>query len=327
MDLLRPLRAFDRVQQRTRFLAVPIAVVKKFADDQAGGLAALVAYYAFFSIFPLMLVFVTILGYVFHGDPSTQESIKNSVLGHLPIIGNEIQTHELQGSALTLVIGVLFLLWAGLGVTTAAQNAFDRIWAVPFKERPNFFKSKLRGFALVSVLGLLFVLSSLSTGLVTGGLGNLAVKLGAIGSSLLLNLAILAAAFRLLTAAAVPSRSMWIGVLVGAVLWTGLEAIGGWYVSHVLKNASATYGVFALSIGLLVWLHVGAQATLYAAELNVVLIRSLWPRSLLSPPLATDEKTLTALAKVEERTERETIEVHFEPEPTAVKTGDRPPRA
>src|SRR5947209_18447113 len=123
MDLMRPLRAFDRHQQAHRGLAIPVAVIKKFSDDQAGGLAALIAYYAFFSLFPLLLVFVTILGFVLHGDPGLQNSIRKSVLGHFPIIGNDLGNEQLHGRVLSLVIGGVAALWAGLGVTQAAQNA------------------------------------------------------------------------------------------------------------------------------------------------------------------------------------------------------------
>jgi YihY family inner membrane protein len=312
MDVLRPVRAFDRAQQRHRWLAVPMAVVKKFADDGAGGLGALIAYYGFFSLFPLLLVFVTILGFVFHGDQSVQNSIRTSVLGHFPVIGNDLQTSALRGRVAGLVIGLLASVWAGLGVTGAAQNAFDRVWAVPLKERANFLNKRLRGLLLVLTLGLLFVVSSLASGLVTGGLGGPALKVAGIAVSLLINLALYGAAFRLLTAASVPTRSLWIGVVVGGVLWEILQVVGGLYVGHVVRHASSTYGLFAVVIGLLAWLHLGAQATLYAAEINVVLERRLWPRSLLGPPtVPADEAALTALAKVEERSEEERIDVEF----------------
>ncbi len=312
MDLLRPIRAFDRRQQRRHWLAVPVAVLKKFSDDQAAGLAALIAYYAFFSLFPLLLVFVTVLGFVLHGDPSAQHSISNSVLGKFPIIGQQIQGRQLHGRTVALVIGIAAAVWAGLGVTQAAQNAFDKVWAVPFKERGDFFSKRLRGFALVLALAALFIASSLASGLVTGGLGGAAVKLVGIAFSLLLNLGLFAASFRLLTAASVPTRCLWIGVVVGSVLWEILQILGGYYVGHVVRHASSTYGLFALVIGLLAWLHLGAQATLYAAEINVVVVRRLWPRSLLDPPVPGDERTLAALAKVEERHEREKIDVRFE---------------
>ncbi len=324
MDLLAPLQRFDHAQQRHATLAVPIAVLKKFSDDQAGGLAALMAYYAFFALIPLLLVFVTILGFVFHGNASIQKTIADSTVSHFPIIGKDLRTKSLTGSATSLVIGVAVLLWAGLGVTNAARNAFDKAWAVPFKNRPNFFTGRLRGLGLVATLGVLLVISSVASGIVTSGLGGTAVKVGAMISSFVLNLAVLAAAFRWLTSAAVPTRQMWIGVLVGALLWTGLESLGGVYVTHVLNKASNTYGFFALSIGLLAYLHLAARLTMYAAELNVVLVRKLWPRSLFAPTLPTDEKALAALARIEERVQQETIEVHFDEEP--VKTsGPEPP--
>ena len=165
MDLLRPVRAFDRFQQRHGWLAIPMAVVKKFGDDQAGSLAALVAYYSFFSLFPLLLVFVTILGFVLQGDPTAQKSVESSVLGQFPIIGQQIKVHALQGRTVALVIGIGTSLWAGLGVTQAAQNAFDRVWAVPFKERPDFVHSRVRGLALLVSLGALFIVATSSPGL------------------------------------------------------------------------------------------------------------------------------------------------------------------
>ena len=107
MDPLRPVHAFDRAQRKHPVLAVPVAVVKKFGDDQGGGLAALVAYYSFFSLFPLLLVFVTVLGYVLQGNPDLQKSVEKSVLEQFPVIGQQIHVHALTGSATALVIGLV----------------------------------------------------------------------------------------------------------------------------------------------------------------------------------------------------------------------------
>lgn len=312
MDLLRPVRALDRHQQKSKWLAVPFAVIKKFGDDQAGNLAALMAYYAFFSLFPLLLVFVTILGFVLQGDPSAQKSVEDSVLGQLPIIKDQLKLHSLNGSALPLVIGLLTSLWAGLGITNAAQNAFDRVWAVPFKHRADFLHARLHGIALLVMLGALFLVSSLASGLVTGGLGGPLLKVAGIAISLLLNFALFAASFRLLTSHTVGTSCLWAGVAVAAVLWEVLQIVQGIYIGHILKNSGSTYGTFGFVIALLIWLHLGAQITLYSAEINVVLTRKLWPRSLFSPAVPADEKTLAALAMVEERHESEKIEVHFE---------------
>jgi membrane protein len=311
VDLLRPIRLFDRYQQRHPAWAVPMAVIRKFGNDQAGSLAALLAYYAFFSIFPLLLVFSTILGFVLQENSKFYEDISTSVLGHFP--GLQLQTHPLTGSVTALVLGLLTSLWGGLGVTVAAQNAFARIWAVPFKDRPDFFRSRLRGLLLLMVLGILFVASAVLTALVTVTLSGTLLKIGGYAITLVVNFGLYVAAFRFLTASTIPTRSLWLGAGVAAVFLEILQLVGGIYVKHVVTRASETYGTFATVIGLLVWLHIIAQLTMYAAEINTVVVRRLWPRSLLGPPeSAADRETLTALAKVEERHDNESVEVRFE---------------
>ena len=313
MDVLRPIRAFDRYQQAHKWLAIPMAVVRKFGNDQGGSLAALVAYYAFFSLFPLLLVMTTVLGFVLAHYPHAQASVENSVFAQFPIVGHQIQLHSLTGRVSSLVIGLLVALWGGLGVTNAVQNAFDRVWAVPFKDRPDFLKSRLRGLALIGVLGVLFIVATAITGLIAG-LGGPSVKVAGVAISLIVNLLLFLGAFRFLTAAAVPTRCLWSGVAIAAVFWEILQFFGGFYVKHVFRHASPVGAEFGIVIALIVFLHIGAQLTLYAAEINVVLVRRLYPRSLLGPPEEpADKATLRALAKVEERHETEQVDVRFDP--------------
>jgi membrane protein len=309
VDLLRPIRRFDRFQQKRKGWAIPMAVIRKFGNDQAGNLAALIAYYAFFSIFPLLLVFTTILGFVLEGNSSLYNDARNSVLGHFPSI--DLGNQHLTGSVPALIIGLLASIWGGLGVTNAAQNAFDRVWAVPFKDRPDFIHSRLRGLLLLMCLGVLFVGSAVATGIVTSAFSGVLVRIGGYAITLALNFGLYVAAFRFLTAAAVPTRCLWLGAGVGAVSLTLLQFVGAIYVRHV-GHQTNIYGTFATVIGLLVWLHLLAQMTLYAAEINVVVVRKLWPRSLLGPPEApADQETLAALAKVEERHDEEQVDVRF----------------
>ena len=311
MDLLGPVRRFDRFQQKHKGWAIPMAVIRKFGNDQAGSLAALLAYYAFFSILPLLLVFTTILGFVLQGNMKLYDDVRNSVLGRFPVVGDQLQAHALSGKVTALVIGLITSLLGGLGVTMAAQNAFDRIWAVPFKDRPDFLRKRLRGLLLLLCLGVLFVLSIAVTGLVTA-IGGPLVKVAGYALTLAVNFGLYMAAFRFLTAPTVPTRCLWLGAAVGAVFLTILSLVGGIYVKHVISHASNTYGTFATVIGLLVWLHLIAQMTLYAAEINTVVVRRLWPRSLLGPPESrADQETLAALAKVEERHDVEQVEVRF----------------
>lgn len=312
MDVLRPIRAFDRYQQRHRPLAIPMAVVKKFSDDQGGSLAALIGYYGFLSLFPLLLVMVTILGFVLQGNSGAAEAVERSVLSQFPVIGEQIQVNALTGHVGALVIGLIISLWGGLGVTNAVHNAFDQVWAVPRKDRPDFLKWRVQGLLLLGCLGLLFIVATAVSGLITG-LGGPAVKVGGIVISLLVNFAIFLTAFRFMTSATIGTSCLWIGVLTATVLWEILQLVGGVYVNHVYRHASSVYSQFALVLALIVWLRLGAQVTVYAAEINVVVTRRLWPRSLFGPPDApADQETLTALAKVEERHDEEQVEVSFQ---------------
>ncbi|HTX31985.1 MAG TPA: YihY/virulence factor BrkB family protein [Solirubrobacteraceae bacterium] len=312
MDILRPVRTFDRFQQRHRGLAIPMAVLKKFSDDGGGQLAAMVTYYAFLSLFPLLLVMVTVLGFVLQGDAGAAQSIENSVLAQFPVIGDYIKVHALTGHIGALVIGVLISLWGGLGITNAIQNSFAQIWAVPRKDRPDFLQWRLKGLGLILSLGGLFIVSTAVSGLVTG-LGGPWVKVGAIVISLLVNFTLFLCAFRFMTPATIGTSRLWIGVVTASVLWVILQLVGGIYINHVYRHASSVYSQFALVIALLIWLRLGAQVTLYSAEINTVLSRRLWPRTLIGDPEEpADQRTLAALAKVEERHDIEQVDVSFE---------------
>ena len=312
MDVLRPVRAFDTVQQRHRWLAIPMAVLRKFGDDQAGSLASLVAYYLFFSLFPLLLVFTTILGFVLQGNPGAQSSIEHSVLGQFPVIGT--RSRSTRSPATRSRWSSAWSWRCSPDSASPRRRRTPSIASGPCRSRtgPTSCARALRGLALLASLGSLFVVATGMSGLVTG-LGGPFVKVGAIGLSLAVNFGLYLAAFRFLTAATIPTRSLCIGVAFAAVFLEILQLAGGIYINHVWRHASAFYSQFALVIALLVWLHLVSQLTLYAAEVNVVVSRRLWPRSLLGPPdEPADRRTLTALAKVEERHDDEQIDVKFD---------------
>ncbi|HEV2975701.1 MAG TPA: YihY/virulence factor BrkB family protein [Solirubrobacteraceae bacterium] len=317
MSLTDTLHAIDRRQQQTRGVRFVAAVYKKFSDDQAGQLAALIAYYGFVSLFPLLLVLVTILGYVLQGNPDEQKKILDGALGQFPLVSDQLKLHSLTGSSIGLAIGAVGSLLAGMGITGATQNAFNRIWHVPFKDRPNFIYAHLRGLAMLAVLGTLSVVSTTAAGYVgTSSHGAPAVVAGVI-VAFVLNIALFMTAFTLLTAVDVTWRELLPGVIFAAVCWQLLQHLGGYYIDHELKHTGPLYGIFALVLGLLAWLYLGAQLTIFAAEINVVRSRRLWPRSFFSEPLLdADRRALTSSAEVEERVEQESVEVSFD-EPAA----------
>ena len=310
------LRYVDAYQRQNAWLGFPMAIAKKFGEDQAGYLAALVAYYGFFSLFPLLLVLVTALGFVLARNPRLQQEILHSVLAKFPIIGNQISVHSLRGSGIGLAIGVVLTLLAGLAVVQALQYGMDQLWRVPMNERSNFLMARLRAVLMLAILGVA-TLGSIAVSGLNGGRGAVAVALAAasVAASVLLNFAILLVAFRVLTVAKVSWASVVPGAAVAALLLSLLQKLGTYYVAHVLKNASQTYGTFALVIGLLTWLYLGAQITFYAAELNVVRSQHLWPRSLQPPLTDAEERSLARLAEEQQRRPEETIETSINRQP------------
>jgi membrane protein len=313
MSVTARLHALDRRQQRSPRVSFIAAVVKKFGDDQAGQLAALIAYYGFVSLFPLLLVLVTVLGFVLQGDPSERQRILDGTLGQFPIISDYLKLHSLDGSSVGLIVGVVGSLLAGLGITGATQTAFNRIWHVPFKHRPNWIYSRLRGLGMLALLGTMSIVSTTAAGYVGSSSHGAAAVIGGIVLAFVLNLALFMTAFKLLTALDLPWRELLPGVIVAAVLWQLLQHLGGFYVDHELKRTGPLYGIFAVVLGLLAWLYLGAQLTIFAAEINVVKARRLWPRSFFSDPLLdADRRALTSSAETEERVEEENVEVSFE---------------
>jgi inner membrane protein YhjD len=310
----RLLRRADKQQQQRPWIAFPYAVMKKFGDDQAGNLAALIAYYGFLSLFPLMLVLVTLLGLLLRNNPELQDTIRTSALANFPVLGEQISNnvHSLRGSGLALGIGLALSLWAGLGVMKVLQTAMNAVWNVPYRHRPNFWLSLLRAMIMLLVLGVITIASA-AAGSVGGGSDNWLLRIFGIAMSVVLNLVLFLLAFRILTTEDVTWGDVFPGASVAAVAWTTLQAIGGYIVSHQLQGASNTYGTFAIVIGLLAWIYLGAQMTLFAAEVNVVRKRRLWPRAIVQPPLTeADERALRSYAKQEERRPEEDVHVRID---------------
>jgi membrane protein len=280
------LHAADRLQQRSPVLAVAVATWKKFSDNQAGNLAALIAYYAFASLFPLLLVAYSVLDIISRNNAKLGQRLTQA-LREYPVIGTHLGGSASQGMSKTgfaLVIGILLTLYAGRGVAMAMQNAMNTVWGVPQFRRPGFPKNLLRSMGLIAVLGpgqiVTIALSGLAGG--TGHLGGVLAKLAAFLVSLLLNIVLFWLGFRIATSKEVTGREMRLSAVLAAIAWQILQLIGGTIVHHATNSA---YGVFGVVLGLLAWFYLQAQITLYVVELDVVRARRLWPRSLVPPPL------------------------------------------
>ncbi|GAA1243177.1 hypothetical protein GCM10009665_37470 [Kitasatospora nipponensis] len=324
----RLIRAVDRAQQRRTSLAVGVGVVKKYGDDRGGLLAALITYYGFVALIPLLLLLSTVLGFVLHGHPGAQQAVVDSALADFPIIGDQLRqnVHTIQGSGLALVVGIAGLLYGALGIAQVLQHTMSEVWNVPGLKRPGYWSRLARGLALFAVLGTGLIVATAAASLITTTLAGTSARVGALALSALLNTALCLACFRILTAQQIATRSLLPGSSIAGPLFTLLQAFGAVLVTHQLRHATEVYGFFATVIGLLSWLYLVAQVTVFAAETNVVLARRLWPRSLVQPPLTeSDQEVLESITRQEERRPEQHIDVAFEDPAQGVNgEGDNP---
>ena len=280
----------DRLQQRSPAAGFAIAVIYKYIDDQAGYLAALLAYYAFISLFPMLLLLTTVLGVVLAGRPEWRTQIYDSALAQFPLIGDQLsEPSQLSGGTAGVVIGIVVALYGGLNVGQALQNAMETVWAVPKNLRPDPLRSRLRSLALLLVLGTAVVATTLLVGLgrFLGALGTVAVVVAALA----LNTGVCVVAFRVTTTRALTVREVLPGAVAAAVIWQLLQWFGTSYVQHVVASASVTNSVFAVVLGLIAFLYLVSTVLLICAEVNVVHVDKLHPRALLTP--FTDDVHLT----------------------------------
>jgi len=289
--------------------------MKKFGDDRGARLSALVAYYGFFSLFPLLLVLVSVLGFVLAGNSQLRDQIVDSAIANFPVIGDQIRGNvgRLHGSVLGVVIGMATALWAGLGVVRSLQAGLHQIWDVPRAEHGSFFVRVGRALLYLGVLGVGITVSAGATGLVARlplGSGS---RLGGLVVSLALNFVFVTVAYHWLNSAHPSIREAAPGAAFAAAALTALQALGGFYVTNQIATASSIYGTFAIVIGLLAWLLLSAQVILIGAEIDVVTARRLWPRSLTGEHLTdADHRVYDAQAREQTFRPQQRVRTSFE---------------
>ncbi len=305
--------AVDRWQRRPRWAGVPYAVMKKFGDDSANLVVVALAWYGFTAIFPMLLVMTTVLGFI--GAQSIGTGILNT-LHQFPVIGtsfNPANHSALHGSTLGLVIGLLGLVYGAQGVTQTAQQAMATVWHIPPTQRTGFLPRLGRSLAGLVTIGGAFLVNASLTSYVTGATISYAIRIPVLIGLLIINAVLYFLTFTLLTAKVIGPRGLLPGAVLGAVAFTALITLGTGLMTHQLKNASSTYGAFGLVIGMVTLLLLLAKLSMYAAELNPVLSRRLYPRALPlgGEPTDADQQVFASLAYAEQRSADEVIAVGF----------------
>jgi uncharacterized BrkB/YihY/UPF0761 family membrane protein len=317
LDPMRPLRrvmtAADGWQRRRRWAGVPYAVIKKFGDDNANLLVVALAWYGFTAIFPLLLVVVTMFGFI--GEQSIGAGVIRT-LHEFPVIGsnfNPARRGALHGSTVGLIVGLVGLVYGAQGVTQTAQQAMATVWNIPQNRLTAFLPRLGRSLAGLLTIGAAFVINAFVTGYATGGTASYAIRIPVLAGLLVINFGLYFASFTVLTAKAVGPRGLLPGAIAGAVAFTALITVGTGLITHQLKNASATYGAFGAVIGVVAFLLLLAKLTMYAAELNPVLARGLYPRALPlgGEPTDADRQVLADLVRAQQRRDDQVIGVGF----------------
>ena len=293
----------DRLQRKHSVLGFPYAVVKKYGDDAGGREAALITYYGFLSIFPLLLLGVAVLSRVLAGDPDLRKRFIDAVVPEALQSTVEHSLAALPTSTIPFLFGLLGLLYSGTGVVFSVYQTLNHVAAVPYRLRAPFFSRYIRVFVMLATL----LLGGLAAGALTvvgtalpgqPGLQRAAAVLG----TALVSFAVLLLAARLLLVRPAPVRALWPGAVLGAAVVTLVLSVGAPLLTRLVTKAGPVYGSFATVAGLFALLYLVGQTLVYAAEVAAVRYARLWPRAVdLNRPTEADDRALTLLAREQER--------------------------
>lgn len=315
----RQIRRIDAFQQRHVVPGLIFGVMKKYGDDNAGSLTSTIAHSLFGTVFPLLLLLVTVLGLVVGPHSILRHDVLHSALKQFPIVGTDLRKNIRSIDNRSLVgigIGVIGMLWGSLTLAENSIFMMMQVWNLPGTQRPNYPKRLFRSLVFLGVLGIGLVVTTGLTVLVTLVHAALPVSVVSEIGSAAVNSAEYLVAFRVLTPGGVGWRRLLPGAVFAGIVWTCLLAAGELIVGHYLRGFSALYGLFAIVLGLFAWLYFAAELTVYSAELNVVLARRLWPRAIVQPPLTeADRRSMAAQAHQNRRRPEQHVQVTFEGEP------------
>ena len=290
--LKRILDRIDALQQRFKLPAFVVAVQKRYGDDRCGMYSALITFYGVLSVFPLLLLFITAASRILGPNSTAAKNLINSALSQFPVIGPQLASniHALsQGNTVATIASALFLLWGALGLTSALQQASHDAWQRPRHQEPNLLIRTWRGLRLLGVIAVSVVLTTISAGVAASGYLSQFSRLlgpGLIALGVLINIGAYLVALHILAPKPVLWRTLLPGALIGGIGWSILQQIGGYLISHQLHRTTQIYGFFAIVLGLVFWLNLGARLFLYASEINIVAAQHSWPRGLFEPSAA-----------------------------------------
>jgi YihY family inner membrane protein len=259
-----------KLRRRSKTGNTLVVTLQNFRSHRTGRHAALVAHYGFLSVFPLLLVFTTILGFVLQSRPRFRDEIINSAFNRIPIIGEKVgsRPQELKGNLLVLIFGLVAALWAGMRAFNVLQSALDDIAEVPMKGRRSFLRTRERSMLGIVVVGGAQIATAVLTSLVAVSGVRVLHRVLLVAGAVLVNTLVTAAAYRWLCVRKFTWREVAPGAIAAGLVFATLQIAGTVVVGRAIVNANAVYGTFASVIALLTWLSLHALVALVGAELN-----------------------------------------------------------
>lgn len=277
------LASIDTFQRNHRLLAFPIAVIKRYDEEKAGKQAALITYYAFLAAFPLLMLFITILGVIVSSNPDLRDEIVSTVFELFPALGNDLKNNvnAIKATGLALLLQSLVVLYGARGLASILQETFNNLWRVESDKRPGFAGDNLRSIGMMLAVGVgMIVGTAISYGL------SSTLDLGIFGSvlinivNLLVTFGLFLIVFRLGTSGSVVIGKLIIGAVIASLGTIIVQRLGGIIMSEQLPKLEGSYGSFALALGMLFWIYLQAQVILYALVITIVRMEKDWPKKL-----------------------------------------------
>ena len=283
----------DLLQQSHPVTSVLFGVVKKYGDDGGNHLAALITYYGFLSLFPLLIVATASIQLIAQENEQIRSTLLNSITSYFPAIGQNLAT-SLQApskTGLAMAVGLLLALYGAKGVADALQNAIHTVWGTPRRKRAGFPLSMAKSLSIIFGGGAGLLVSAVLTGYATGSDFSFFTKvfIGTMGFltlfSVFWGVFTFGSSARRRPIANIP------GALISALGLLFLQSIGSYLIQNQLSRHSGLNAQFGVVLVLLFWIYLQAQVVLYALEYNTVRAHKLYPRAIdTDNPTEADER-------------------------------------
>lgn len=276
-------RRFDALQQSHPVLSFPIAVIKKYGEDKGGYQAALITYYGFLSLFPAVLIAITLVRWFLQGDSHLRQRVIVGITDYFPLIGKDLQDnlHGFSQTGLPLLIGFVVLLYGLRGAADVFRHTVNNVWRVPEEDRSGFFPALARSSTIIGIAGLGLLGSAVLSSYATAAQHDVWLRILLLLASAITVFFTFLFATKFALNRTARRRELWAGAATTTIGLVALQNLGGYALSHELKNLNNLYGAFAAVLAFFFWIYVQSQIIVYSMEIITVRALKLWPRILI----------------------------------------------